>query len=298
MNGNPVYDKNETKSAVVNTLTTDWFLNAFSCAHRGQSSFNAKTNRSISSGSGETVFAFDRNSLYSESENTLTNISRSSKTSSNSQSDNLGFAQISSLCSFSSYMQKEGVTSSNISKFNINYLVFDSFLKKENNTFVSTTSFIYTRPISLSFSNLPFFTIFPSSMHSSSVNSLCLSKSSSRSSNEEPCGKPQGIINHITTLLPKVTLWQATGNSQVKSLVSLNFIKSSTPFAKSGISTLNRLGIFITTSAIPITYNHIKHTYINTFPLKLLKPTLALLLRLKQFHESACSLHYAKKKCP
>jgi len=36
--------------------------------------------------------------------------------------------------------------------------------------------------------------------------------------NEEPCGKPQGIINHITTLQPKVTLWQATGNSQVKTL--------------------------------------------------------------------------------
>jgi hypothetical protein len=36
--------------------------------------------------------------------------------------------------------------------------------------------------------------------------------------NEEPCGKPQGIINHLTTLPPKVTLWQATGNSQVKSL--------------------------------------------------------------------------------
>jgi hypothetical protein len=37
--------------------------------------------------------------------------------------------------------------------------------------------------------------------------------------NEESCGKPQGIINHITTLLPKVTLWQATGNSQVKRVV-------------------------------------------------------------------------------
>ena len=37
--------------------------------------------------------------------------------------------------------------------------------------------------------------------------------------NEEPCGKPQGIINHITTLLPKVTLWQATGNSQVKETI-------------------------------------------------------------------------------
>jgi hypothetical protein len=42
--------------------------------------------------------------------------------------------------------------------------------------------------------------------------------------NEEPCGKPQGIINHITTLLPKVTLWQATGNSQVKG----NNLKNST----------------------------------------------------------------------
>ena len=40
--------------------------------------------------------------------------------------------------------------------------------------------------------------------------------------NEEPCGKPQGIINHITTLLHKVTLWQATGNSQVQEVIELN----------------------------------------------------------------------------
>jgi len=65
------------------------------------------------------------------------------------------------------------------------------------------------------------------------------------------------------------------------------------------MSTLNRSGIFITTSAIPITYNHIKPTYINnTFPLKLLKQTLALLLRLKQFHESACSCIMQRKNVP
>ena len=34
--------------------------------------------------------------------------------------------------------------------------------------------------------------------------------------NEEPCGKPQGINSHITNTTA-VTLWQATGNSQVKS---------------------------------------------------------------------------------
>ena len=35
--------------------------------------------------------------------------------------------------------------------------------------------------------------------------------------NEEPCGKPQGINSHITNTAA-VTLWQATGNSQVKEL--------------------------------------------------------------------------------
>ena len=33
--------------------------------------------------------------------------------------------------------------------------------------------------------------------------------------NEEPCGKPQGINIHISTT-PAATLWQATGNPQVK----------------------------------------------------------------------------------
>jgi hypothetical protein len=35
--------------------------------------------------------------------------------------------------------------------------------------------------------------------------------------NEEPCGKPQGINSHITNTTA-VTLWQATGNFQVKKL--------------------------------------------------------------------------------
>ena len=109
-------DKKEIKSEVENTSTTGCFLNAFSCAQIGQSSFNAKANKSI-----------------------------------------------------------------------------------------------YTKPIFLSFSNLPFFTIFPSSMHSSSVNLLWLSNSSSLAS--------------------------------IRSLVSLNFTNSSTPFANSDMSTLNRSGI-------------------------------------------------------
>jgi hypothetical protein len=44
----PVLDKNENKSRVENTLTTDCFLNAFSCAHIGQSSFNANAKYSTS----------------------------------------------------------------------------------------------------------------------------------------------------------------------------------------------------------------------------------------------------------
>jgi hypothetical protein len=36
--------------------------------------------------------------------------------------------------------------------------------------------------------------------------------------NEEPCGKPQGINSHITNTAA-ATLWQATGNYQVKSPV-------------------------------------------------------------------------------
>ena len=35
--------------------------------------------------------------------------------------------------------------------------------------------------------------------------------------NEKPCGKPQGINSHITNTTT-VTLWQATGNPQVKIL--------------------------------------------------------------------------------
>ena len=133
-----VSGKKKISSEVENTLTWDCFLNAFSCAQIGQSSFNAKANKSI-----------------------------------------------------------------------------------------------YTKPIFLSFSNLPFFTLFPSSMHSSSVNLLSLSNSSSLAS--------------------------------IKSLASLNFTNSSTPFAKSDMSTLNRSGILITTSAISIAYNYIDHAYINNF---------------------------------
>jgi hypothetical protein len=49
MNSNHSSDKNENKSEVANTLTLDCFLNAFSCAQIGQSSFNAnaKYSRSI-----------------------------------------------------------------------------------------------------------------------------------------------------------------------------------------------------------------------------------------------------------
>ena len=97
-------------------------------------------------------------SQASEREMPLTNISKSAaKPPSNSLLDNPDFSQIISLCSFSSSMQKEGVIiSSNISRFNINFLVFDSFSKKESNTFVSTTVFIHTKPICFSFSSLPF----------------------------------------------------------------------------------------------------------------------------------------------
>jgi hypothetical protein len=35
--------------------------------------------------------------------------------------------------------------------------------------------------------------------------------------NEEPCDKPQGINSHITNTAA-ATLWQATGNYQVKSI--------------------------------------------------------------------------------
>ena len=133
-----VSDKKEIKSEVENTLILDCFLNAFSCAQIGQSSFNAKANKSI-----------------------------------------------------------------------------------------------YTKPICFSFSNRPFFTIFPSSMHSSSVNLLCLSNSSSLAS--------------------------------IKSLASLNFTNSSTPLAKSDMSTLNRSGILTTTSAISITANNVGNGYIKHF---------------------------------
>ena len=39
--------------------------------------------------------------------------------------------------------------------------------------------------------------------------------------NEEPCGKPQGINSHITNTAV-ATLWQATGNSQVKEIKIIN----------------------------------------------------------------------------
>ena len=40
--------------------------------------------------------------------------------------------------------------------------------------------------------------------------------------NEEPCGKPQGINSHITNTAA-VTLWQATGNSQVKPQINTDY---------------------------------------------------------------------------
>ena len=44
-----------------------------------------------------------------------------------------------------------------------------------------------------------------------------------RDVNEEPCGKPQGINSHITNTAA-ATLWQATGNSQVKKLRKAGFV--------------------------------------------------------------------------
>ncbi len=230
-----VLDKSLINSEVENTLTTDCCFNPLSLDQIAQSKFNANATKSTSSGSGEVFFASTRKSLYSERENTLTNMSNAFRTSSYSLLDSLDFLQISSLCSSNSSMQKEGVANSNISKFNINFFVSDSFLKKENNTFVSTTNFIHTKPICFNLSNLPFFTSLPSSMHSSSVNLLFLSNSSSLSSS--------------------------------KSLVSLNFMNSSTPFANSDSSTLNRSGILITNSGIHITPNNINPPDINNFSL-------------------------------
>lgn len=43
------WDKKEIKSEVENTLTLGCFLNDFSCAQIGQSSFNAMANKSMSS---------------------------------------------------------------------------------------------------------------------------------------------------------------------------------------------------------------------------------------------------------
>ena len=47
--------------------------------------------------------------------------------------------------------------------------------------------------------------------------------------NEEPCGKPQGINSHITNTAV-ATLWQATGNSQVKKFYRFAFQTLATIF--------------------------------------------------------------------
>ena len=43
-----------------------------------------------------------------------------------------------------------------------------------------------------------------------------------KNKNEEPCGKPQGINSHITNTAA-ATLWQATGNYQVKNVFERTF---------------------------------------------------------------------------
>jgi len=70
-----VLDKNEIKSEVENTLTTDCFLNAFSCAQIGKSSFNANTKYHINpfslSSSSMPSFILSPSSIASSSVNLL-----------------------------------------------------------------------------------------------------------------------------------------------------------------------------------------------------------------------------------
>ena len=57
-------------------------------------------------------------------------------------------------------------------------------------------------------------------------------------SNEEPCGKPQGINSHITNTAA-ATLWQATGNPQVErasEIAGVNVVQFKEILAQKGIT--------------------------------------------------------------
>jgi hypothetical protein len=76
-------------------------------------------------------------------------------------------------CFCSSFLAISGAYNSSMSE-RIRFLVFVSFLKNENNTFVSTTNFTYTNPCDFNSLNRPFRAFFVNTVISSSVNVLFL----------------------------------------------------------------------------------------------------------------------------
>jgi len=167
-----IHNKSFISSLVENTLIADCFFNLVSLDQIGQLSFNARAKKSISSGSGQILFAFGKNLEYSLRGTILTKIVNSSNTFLKVSSEIPAFLQISCLYFRSSSIQKEGANNSKISNLDIRFLVVESFLKNENKMLVSITNLIYANPAFLSFSNLPLFNSLPSFMHSLSVSLL------------------------------------------------------------------------------------------------------------------------------
>jgi hypothetical protein len=217
-----IHNKSFINSLVENTLITDCFFNLASLDQIGQLSFNARAKKSISSGSGQILFAFDKNLEYSLRGTILTKIVNSSNTFLKVSSEIPAFLRISCLYFRSSSIQKEGANNSKISNLDIRFLVVESFLKNENKMLVSITNLIYANPAFLSFSNLPFFNSLPSFMHSLSVSLLF-----------------DSILFHL---------------SRSKNLTISILLKASILFASSFSSFLSSLGILTTISGMNDSY--------------------------------------------
>ena len=109
-----VWDKNEIKSEVENTLTMDCFLNAFSLDQIGKSNFNANAKYSTSFGCGASFNPSDNFTVYSGRENTLNSGSSSFIANSISSNFFLAFSAISPLCFSTSSNNFSGPTGLNL----------------------------------------------------------------------------------------------------------------------------------------------------------------------------------------
>lgn len=197
---------------------------------------NTKATYGASFRCGDIFFASAPKSLNFSSGTISTNSPKSSNASSNSALEILAFLRISLSCLRSSSMQNEGVDNSNISNEVISFLVVESLLKKENKTFASTTSFIYSHPLSLHLLATFSLSSRPNARHSSSVN-VEFSK----------------ILSNLFRIISLASLSLTTDRT---SSSSSDLVRSSSLIS----------GIFTTISAIPTTDEESDSGCLNSLP--------------------------------